>query len=544
MVEGAGVDHNVHIPLDIRGIGADHRGGITAGEGAEGGVFRREFQINVSGDAGGVHGTEDRASACGGIRETEEDVPVERAGSSVSSVPGGGLSLLGDGQPDVSRVVAAVRINMSGVSGGNGDVYGIPRSPCGGIRLGAGIKGTGAGQIISGFGESLRFPLNIAFRCSTLGEGAGRNKRLFRVKRSGSGRGIGTRAVQGQVVQNSGSAAVVLNGEAVAAGAGGNGKRFPNQHVPQPDVIAAFQPFQLIAADICHTQVFRIGGHVQGIQNGIAPFDVGLINIERAVKGAVPQADAEIGGSIPSVCCAVSQNQVAIKGKAVLQIRPFRPGIGNGAFPGLPQADAVLVHSDIGEGKPFIFQLAVRAPCGGLPALVKIDGQAASCFSFLSGGAPRVAHGPGDIAGHKQISLGIGMEAVAAGVVEHGAYAVERRGGCYVNDAGIDVNDRDVLPAIPPCFQTIIVISHGLVGGVRIAVGVPGPAGNGKDDDIRMFIGLEHGLHDGVHIVQEVLGNGVKAVRQRGIVSVGKEIVGADHHEKGIRRIVSGECLA
>ena len=59
MVEGAGVDHNVHIPLDIRGIGADHRGGITAGEGAEGGVFRREFQINVSGDAGGVHGTEE-----------------------------------------------------------------------------------------------------------------------------------------------------------------------------------------------------------------------------------------------------------------------------------------------------------------------------------------------------------------------------------------------------------------------------------------------------------------------------------------------------
>lgn len=52
MVEGAGVDHNVYIPLDIRGIGADHRGGITAGEGAEGGVFRREFQINVSGDAG------------------------------------------------------------------------------------------------------------------------------------------------------------------------------------------------------------------------------------------------------------------------------------------------------------------------------------------------------------------------------------------------------------------------------------------------------------------------------------------------------------
>lgn len=83
----------------------------------------------------------------------------------------------------------------------------------------------------------------------------------------------------------------------------------------------------------------------------------------------------------------------------------------------------------------------------------EIDGQAASGFSFLSGGAPRIAHGPGDIAGHKQISLGIGMEAVAAGVVEHGAYAVERRGGCYVNDAGIDVNDRDVLPAIPPCFR-------------------------------------------------------------------------------------------
>ena len=82
------------------------------------------------------------------------------------------------------------------------------------------------------------------------------------------------------------------------------------------------------------------------------------------------------------------------------------------------------------------------------------------------------------------------------------------------------------------------------MGGVRIAVGMPGPAGNGKDDDIRMFIGLEHGLHDGVHIVQEVLGNGVKAVRQRGVVSVGKEIVGADHHEKGIRRIVPGECLA
>ena len=40
------------------------------------------------------------------------------------------------------------------------------------------------------------------------------------------------------------------------------------------------------------------------------------------------------------------------------------------------------------------------------------------------------------------------MEAVAAGVVEHGAYAVERRGGCYVNDAGIDVNDRDVLPDV------------------------------------------------------------------------------------------------
>lgn len=136
------------------------------------------------------------------------------------------------------------------------------------------------------------------------------------------------------------------------------------------------------------------------------------------------------------------------------------------------------------------------------------------------------------------------MEAVAAGVVEHGAHAVERRGGCYVNEAGIDVNDRDVLPAIPPCFQTIIVISHGLVGGVRIAVGMPGPAGNGKDDDICMFIGLEHGLHDGVHIVQEVLRNGVKAVRQRGVVSVGKEIVGADHHEKGIRRIVPGECLA
>lgn len=89
----------------------------------------------------------------------------------------------------------------------------------------------------------------------------------------------------------------------------------------------------------------------------------------------------------------------------------------------------------------------------GLPALVKIDGQAAGVFSFLSGGAPCIAHGPGDIPGHKQISLGIGMEAVAAGVVEHGAHAVERRGGCYVNEAGIDVNDRDVLPAIPHVFR-------------------------------------------------------------------------------------------
>ena len=36
------------------------------------------------------------------------------------------------------------------------------------------------------------------------------------------------------------------------------------------------------------------------------------------------------------------------------------------------------------------------------------------------------------------------------------------------------------------------------------SVGVPGPAGNGKDDDIRMFIGLEHGLHDGAHPATEV----------------------------------------
>lgn len=70
-------------------------------------LFRGEFQINVSGHLGGVHGAEDSASSLGGIRETQIGAAVERAtvligSGSVGSVPVRSTPFLGDGQPDVA----------------------------------------------------------------------------------------------------------------------------------------------------------------------------------------------------------------------------------------------------------------------------------------------------------------------------------------------------------------------------------------------------------------------------------------------------------
>ena len=160
----AGVNHDVHVPLDIRSIGSDHGGGAIAGEGAEGGVFRGEFQINVSGHAGGVHGAEDGASARGGVRKAQGGIPVQRSGISMGPVPGGGLPFLGDGQPDVPRIIAGAGIHMRGVSGSDGDVHGVSQPPGGGVRLGAGIEDAGAILVGGGMREASFRPRDVALR--------------------------------------------------------------------------------------------------------------------------------------------------------------------------------------------------------------------------------------------------------------------------------------------------------------------------------------------------------------------------------------------
>ena len=110
---------------------------------------------------------------------------------------------------------------------------------------------------------------------------------------------------------------------------------------------------------------------------------------------------------------------------------------------------------------------------------MEVDGHFPGVPAQLSGRAARIAHGFGDVACHEQVSLGVGVESVRRGIVEHGPHPVKRLGGSHVNDPSVDVDDRDALPGLPPGIQGGVIGFHRLVGGVRIAVGMLGPAGNG-----------------------------------------------------------------
>ena len=99
------------------------------------------------------------------------------------------------------------------------------------------------------------------------------------------------------------------------------------------------------------------------------------------------------------------------------------------------------------------------------------------------------------------------MESVRRGIVEHGPHPVKRLGGSHVNDPSVDVDDRDALPGLPPGIQGGVIGFHRLVGGVRIAVGMLGPAGNGENDDVRAAVGGVHGVYDGVHVRQKIPGD-------------------------------------
>ena len=77
--------------------------------------------------------------------------------------------------------------------------------------------------------------------------------------------------------------------------------------------------------------------------------------------------------------------------------------------------------------------------------------------------------------------MGIRMQTVRRGVVEHGANPIEWRRGSYIDDACVDVDDLDAIGGVirPPFLQGFVVGGYGLVRFSQVPVGMLRPAGNG-----------------------------------------------------------------
>ena len=535
--EHAVIEHHGDVPVHGGGIGSRHGGAVRLPVG-EGGVIGPggggEFQVNIPVDGAPVNSAEYRGFANGPFRQAQVDVPVQVA-RRVASYP---AVIAADAFPQRHpQVLAAVRAAIGPVVGVN--EFGASRSrDAGNVGVGAVagiIRGIGPGRSHGG-GGGARCPFDHA-RLEGGGSSAVCQIKGFRSGDAAGGGRVGEGAVQRQIGQDGVQRAGIAEGEAGGA-APRRRLRLPDEDVPQPDIVARVPAVGVVPRHVGHADGIRIGGHVFGVQDGASPLDVRFIDVQRSVA----QIQGEVVRGVPAARGAVAQAQGEIHRVALVLPLGGSPVVSEGAAAGFVEVDRVVGDGDVIGGKA----LGRQRLLGDGGRLAEVDAQFVGGFPFLPGGPPRVPHALGQVARHQQVPLGVRVQPVRRGIVEHGAHPVERGGGGHVNDARIDVNDFDAVGGVfcAPFFQGFVVGGYGLVRFSQVPVGMLRPAGDGHHQNACVAVGGADGGDDGIHVAQQKVGDPVQPQVQRTVVVVGKEVVGAGEQEKRVRRVGPGKGLA
>ena len=321
----------------------------------------------------GVNNAEYRGFADGPFRQAQVDVTVQ-VSRCMAAYPAVGAA--GSRSQRHPQVLTVTRAAVSAVIGVN--EFGASRSRnAGNVGIGCVtdiIRGIGSGSGYGGGGGS-RSPFNHA-RFESGGRRAICQIKRFWASDAGGRGGVGKGTVQSQIGQDGVQRAGIAEREAGRTSPRCR-LRFPDENIPQPDVIARVQAVGAVSRHVGYADGVRIGGHVFGIKDGAAPLDIRFINVQRSVA----QIQGEVVCGVPAVRGPVAQAQGEIYRVALVLSLGGSPVIGQGAAAGFVEVDCIVGDGNIIGGEA----VGLQRLLGDGRILSEVDLQLMGGFPFLPG---------------------------------------------------------------------------------------------------------------------------------------------------------------